>query len=104
MSLMKHLAFDALDAVTGERGHAMSHDTPITPDEMSQHALGPVVCNWHCGGNPTTEGYHARDCPLYRVQRAGSDLLTALEAVLAEPNDRNWAAAREAVRKARGKS
>ena len=35
-----------------------------------------MVCT--CGGGPTTEVYHARECPLYRVQRAGSDLLAAL--------------------------
>lgn len=37
----------------------------------------PMVCT--CGGGPTTEVYHARECPLYRVQRAGSALLAALE-------------------------
>ena len=32
-----------------------------------------------CGGNSTTEVYHDHECPLYRVQRAGSALLAALE-------------------------
>ena len=36
-----------------------------------------MVCT--CGGGPTTEVYHARECPLYRVQRAGSALLAALD-------------------------
>ena len=34
-----------------------------------------------CGGNSTTEVYHDHECPLYRVQRAGLDLLKTLERV-----------------------
>ena len=39
---------------------------------------------------------------LNRLRRVNADLLAALEAILAEPNDRAWDAARAAVLKARG--